>query len=147
MINVYRGVAFRGRGCKKTRLTPLPHLLTLQFLNQTRSKSFTFKHHGYCFNECSDITRTRNFTIFTVYVTIFGQFMAAFHFFQLHSENRSLPNGAFKKVRYLTLELLESSLLWTIQRKTTVNKSLNIRSQAESWVYQKSPLKQEKHPS
>ena len=33
------------------------------------------------FYECSEITQTRNFTIFTVYAIIFGQFMAAFHFF------------------------------------------------------------------
>ena len=33
------------------------------------------------FYGCSEIIRTRNFTIFTVYVTIFGQFMAAFYFF------------------------------------------------------------------
>ena len=32
------------------------------------------------FYECSEITRTRNFTIFTVFTTIFGQFTAAFHF-------------------------------------------------------------------
>ena len=33
------------------------------------------------FYGCSEIIRTRNFTIFTVYAIIFGQFMAAFHFF------------------------------------------------------------------
>ena len=30
---------------------------------------------------CSEIKQTRNFTIFTVYATIFGPFTAAFHFF------------------------------------------------------------------
>ena len=30
---------------------------------------------------CSGIILTRNFTIFTVYATIFGQFMADFHCF------------------------------------------------------------------
>ena len=33
------------------------------------------------FYGCLEIMRTRNFTIFTVYVTIVGQFMAAFHLF------------------------------------------------------------------
>ena len=32
------------------------------------------------FNRFSEITPTRNSTIFTVYATIFGQFKAAFHF-------------------------------------------------------------------
>ena len=30
---------------------------------------------------CSEIKRTRNFTIFTVYAAIFGPFTAVFHFF------------------------------------------------------------------
>ena len=33
------------------------------------------------FYRCSQIIRTRNFKTFTVHATIFGQFMAAFHFF------------------------------------------------------------------
>ena len=33
------------------------------------------------FYGCSEIIRIRNFTIFTVYDTIFRQFMVAFHFF------------------------------------------------------------------
>ena len=33
------------------------------------------------FTECSEIIRTRNFTIFNVCATIFGQFAAVFHFF------------------------------------------------------------------
>ena len=33
------------------------------------------------FYGCSEIMRTRNFTVFTVYATIFGQFMVDFHFF------------------------------------------------------------------
>ena len=33
------------------------------------------------FYGCSEITRTRNFTIFTVFATSFGQITAAFHFF------------------------------------------------------------------
>ena len=33
------------------------------------------------FYGCSEIIRTRNFTIFTLHATSFGQFTAAFHFF------------------------------------------------------------------
>ena len=51
----------------------------LQFPNQTRSKSLIRKHQGHCFYRCSEIIRTRNFTICTV--LIFGQFTVAFHFF------------------------------------------------------------------
>ena len=40
------------------------------------------------FYECSEMMGTKNFTFFTVYVTIFGQSMAAFHFFELHRGNR-----------------------------------------------------------
>ena len=32
------------------------------------------------FYGCSEIIRTKNFIIFTVYAIIFGQFIAAFHF-------------------------------------------------------------------
>ena len=53
----------------------------VQFLNQTRSSSFSFKHKGYCFYGCSDIILTRILTIFTMYATIFEQVMADFHFF------------------------------------------------------------------
>ena len=38
------------------------------------------------FYGCLKITQTRNFIIFTVYATIFEQFMVAFHFFLLHRE-------------------------------------------------------------
>ena len=124
---------------------PPPHHLS--FRTKQGPKVSVSNITDIAFNECSEIMQTRNFTIFTVYVTSFRQFMAAFHFFYLHRENRSLPIGPFKKVLYLTLGLLESSLLWTIRRETIVNESLNVRSQAESWVYQKSPRKQEKHPS
>ena len=37
------------------------------------------------FTGCSEIIRTRNFTIFTVYATISGQYKAAFHFFKLQN--------------------------------------------------------------
>ena len=41
---------------------------------------------------------TRNFTIFTLYATIFGQFMAAFHFFLLQKGNRPLHVGPSQKI-------------------------------------------------
>ena len=57
---------------------------SLQIPNRIRSNSFSFKHQGHRFLDgycCSEIIRTRNFTTFTVYATIFVQFTAAFHFF------------------------------------------------------------------
>ena len=33
------------------------------------------------FYGCLEIIQTKDFTVFTVYATIFGQFIAAFHFF------------------------------------------------------------------
>ena len=97
----------------------------LQFPNQTRSKNFSFKLQGCCF-----LRMFRNYTdqkSYNFYRVIFGQFMVAFHFFKLHRGNRSLHVGSSEKVRYLTLDLLESFFLWTIRRKTTTNESLNLR--------------------
>ena len=79
------------------------------------------------FYQCSEMMRTRNFTFFTVYVTIFGQFMAAFHFFELQRGNRWLFVGPDEKVQYLTLDLLKSFFLRTIGKKATMNESLNLR--------------------
>ena len=50
--------------------SPLP---PLQFPNQKRSKHFSYG--------CSEFIRTKSFKISTVYVTIFGQYLSAFHFF------------------------------------------------------------------
>ena len=55
--------------------------------------------------------------------TIYGNFS----FFELHRRKRSLYVGPDEKVRYLTLELLKSFLLWTIQKKITMNEGLDIR--------------------
>ena len=63
------------------------------------------------FTEYSEIIRTRNFTVFNVCATTFGQFTATFHFLLLHRGNRSFHVGLSEKVRYLTLDLLKSSLL------------------------------------
>ena len=54
----------------------------LPVMNQTRSSSFSFKHQEYCFF-VGEITRTRNFAIFAVYASSFGQFTAALHFFNV----------------------------------------------------------------
>ena len=62
-----------------------------------------WKIRDIAFYEFSEILRSRNFTISTVYTTIFGQFTAAFHFFQLHRGNRSLQVGLSEKVQYLTV--------------------------------------------
>ena len=43
--------------------------------------------------------------------------MTAFHFFQLHTRNRSLHVAPSEKVRYLTLDLLKSFILSTIRKK------------------------------
>ena len=47
------------------------------------------------FYSCSEILRIRNFTIFTVYATIFGKFTTVFYFFQLHKRNRSIHAGSY----------------------------------------------------
>ena len=52
------------------------------------------------FHGCSEIIRTRNFTVLTVCATIFRQFMAAFHFLLLHMEKD-----------HFTLDILNSPIL------------------------------------
>ena len=122
------------------------HSLQLQLPNQKRSNSFSLLHWNIAFYCCSKIMRTRYLKILTVHTTSFGQFTAAFHIFKLHSENRSLHLGRSEKSRYLSLDLLKSFLLWTIPKNTSMNKSLNVRLQAESLTYRKSPPKLDKHP-
>ena len=55
----------------------------LQFPNQTRSKNFSFKHQGCCFLQMFRNHTDQKFHNFyrVKIVAIFGQFMAAFHFF------------------------------------------------------------------
>ena len=62
--------------------------------------------------------------------------MAAFHFFN-NIGDRSLHVGPSEKIQYLTLDLLKSFFLWTIQKKTTMNEDLNLRLLAESGTYRK----------
>ena len=127
--------------------SPLPTPPPLfQFPNQARSNSFSFKHQGYSFLRVFRNYTDQKFHDFYLYTTIFGQYRAASHFFLLCRGNRSLHVWPSEKALYLTLDLLKSLLLWTIQKKTIMNKSLNVRLKAESWTYWRSPLKQKKHP-
>ena len=64
------------------------------------------------FSACSEIIWTRNFTIFIVYATIFGQYTAVSDFFWLHT-------GKY----HFTLDFLKSFSLRTILNKTTMNES------------------------
>ena len=41
---------------------------------------------------------------------------------------------------------VKSSSLWAIQKKTTMNESLNVRLYVKSYTYWENPLKQEKYP-
>ena len=63
---------------------------------------------------CSEILRTRNFTTFTVYATIFGQLT---HVFSNYKEE---PD-------HFTLDLLKMFSLRAIRKKTTMSKILNNR--------------------
>ena len=91
-------------------------------------QSSSIKHQGYCFlrmfRKCAD---QKFYSFYRVHATIFGQFMATFYFFLTKTGNRSLHVKPSEKVRYLTLDLLNSFFLWTIQKKTTRNESLNLR--------------------
>ena len=49
--------------------------------------------------------------------------------------NRSLHVGPSEKVQYLTLNHLKSHLLWASRKKITMNESLNVRLQADSWAH------------
>ena len=98
----------------------------LPLLQFPKSSSFSVNIRDIAFYVCSEIIWIRSFTIFTVSPIIFGQFTAVFQFFQLHRGNRSLHIEYFEKIRYLTLDLLKCFLLWTIQKNTTMNESLNV---------------------
>ena len=122
MQNIFsnRGVATRGDG--RGRCPTHFNFRTKQSPTVSVSNIRDIAFYGF-----SEIIQTRNFTIFTVYATIFGLFTAAFHFFLLHRGNRSLHVGPSKKVRHLTLDLLNNFLLWTIRKKTTMKESLQVR--------------------
>ena len=70
-----RGVATvgaRGTTTKKVQTKKGPKVSVLNIMD--------IDFYG-CSEIIREIIRTRNFTIFTVYAIIFGQFVAAFHFF------------------------------------------------------------------
>ena len=72
-----RGVATGGAGWGE-------HGTHFNFRTKKGSTVSSSKIRDIVFYECSEIIRTRNFTIFTIFpvhATIFGQFKAAFHFF------------------------------------------------------------------
>ena len=60
---------------------PCPSLPHFNFQTKKGPTVSVSNMRGIIFYGCSEIIRTRNFTIFTEYATIFGQFMVAFHFF------------------------------------------------------------------
>ena len=55
----------------------LPHF---NFRTKQGPKMSVSNFRDVAFYRCSESIRTRNFTIFTTYARIFGQFMASFHF-------------------------------------------------------------------
>ena len=110
-----------------------------------RSSNFSFKHQEYCLLRVFSNYTNQKFHDFYRISTIFGQFTAVFHFFLLRRGSRSLYVEPSEKIRYLTLDLVKSFLLWTIRKKATMNQILTVRLLAEFWTYWTSPLKQEKH--
>ena len=58
--------------------SPTTHTHTLQFSNQTRSKTFSFKHQGYCLLQMFRNYTDQKFPNFIVYITIFGQLIFSF---------------------------------------------------------------------
>ena len=116
----FRGVTTGGGGRGQA---PFTHF---NFWNKDPTVSFSNIRY-IAFNGCSEIVWTRNFTIFTVCATIFGQCMAAsyffYYFFYLHRGEISLHVGLSEKVQYVTLDLLKSFSLWAIWKKNTMNES------------------------
>ena len=127
-----RAVATRGARGPKLPPPPLP----LQFLNQTRSNCFSFKHQGYyflrVFRNYTDQKVHNFYHVCYKFWTIYGSFL---FFLAFHRGNRSLDVGPSENVRYLTLDLLNSFLLWTIRKTTIIYESLNVKILVESWIY------------
>ena len=71
--------------------------------------------------------------------TIFGQFMTIFHFLQVHRGYRSPHTGPSEMAQYKTKHILKSFLLWIIAKKTTMNKSLNVKLYPEPRPTEKVP--------
>ena len=88
-----------------------------------RSSNFSFKHQEYCLLRVFSNYTNQKFHDFYRISTIFGQFTAVFHFFLLRRGSRSLYVEPSEKIRYLTLDLVKSFLLWTIRKKATMNQN------------------------
>ena len=93
--------------------------------NQTRTKSFSFNHRGYCF-----LRMFRNYTD------------QKFHsFYRVYYNIQTICGGIFSnnigEKDYLMLDLLKSFFLWVIRKKTTMKESFNLRLQVKSWTYRK----------
>ena len=96
-LSLPRDVATGERGGD---MAPPPPPTSLQ-LQSKKVQQFQFQTSGIrdiAFCWCSEITRTKHFTIFTVYTTIFWQFTVAF--FKPYRRNRSRYVGPNEKVRY-----------------------------------------------
>ena len=116
-----RGVVIGG-GMWSARRTVPP--LPPHFNFQTRqSPTVSVSNVGdNTFYGCSEITRTRHFTNFTVHATIFGQLTHVF-------------SNCKRELDHFPLALLEIFLLWAIRKKITMNRILNDRLHVESWTY------------
>ena len=122
--------------------TLVPHLI-FRTKHFSKSNSLNFKHQEYCF-----LRVLRNYTDqkFHDFYPVYYNFWTIYSGFSFSLTTQITHVGSSENIRYLTLDLLKSFLLWAIQKKTTMNESFNVTLKAESWTYGKSPLKQEKHP-
>ena len=79
-----------------------PHLIRpLQFPNQATSKSFNFKHQGYCFLRMFRNYIDQNFTVMTVYSNNFQLMYSGFSFF-LQTQGKQITSRlTFSKVLVL----------------------------------------------
>ena len=101
-------------------------MVMLPKFGNSRSNSLSFKHKRYCFLWVFRNYTDKKFSDFYCVCHYFGTIWGGFHFFWLQ-RNRSLHQfGPSEMVRYLMLDLLKIFSLWTIQKKATVNESLNV---------------------
>ena len=104
----------------------------LQFPNQARSRIFSFKHQRYWF-----LRMFRNYTD-----QKFHKFYrVCYNFWTIYGGNFSnyIREQITSRSTFLKGPILNAGLffLWTIQKKTIMNESLNLRSQAKFWTYRK----------
>ena len=117
-LRIIRGVAtVRGRGSGRGRQGAMVSGLPTSISELNKVQQFQFQTLGISlFCRCSEIIRTRNFTILYRVCYNFWTISGRFPFFIFIGE-----------IDHFTLDLLKSVLLWTIQNKTTMNESLNVR--------------------